>query len=104
MRHELTPFFAELAAFESTPDLSRADVYRRLAPEIEATLRTVVQEDLTIDLPDERDQLHTRSSPRFAELRAHVYEQIQRAKHHSGDTVPRTTDRTDDLALQKSDS
>jgi NitT/TauT family transport system ATP-binding protein len=47
---------------------------------------TVVQEDLTIDLPDERDQLHTRSSPRFAELRAHVYEQIQRAKHHNADT------------------
>ncbi|MGW0762365.1 ABC transporter ATP-binding protein [Streptomyces sp. NPDC002814] len=41
---------------------------------------TVIQEDLRIDLPDERDQLHTRSSPRFAELRAHVYEQIQRAK------------------------
>ncbi|WP_416982140.1 ABC transporter ATP-binding protein [Streptomyces sp. T028] len=47
---------------------------------------TVVLEDLTIDLPDERDQLHTRSSTRFGELRAHVYEQIQRAKHHSGDT------------------
>lgn len=45
---------------------------------------TVVQEDLVIDLPDERDQLHTRSSPRFAELRAHVYEQIQRAKHGGG--------------------
>ncbi|MFM9662942.1 ABC transporter ATP-binding protein, partial [Streptomyces scabiei] len=45
---------------------------------------TVVQEDVTIDLPDERDQLHTRSSPRFAELRAHVYEQIQRAKHQNG--------------------
>ena len=42
---------------------------------------TVVREDLTIDLPDRRDQLHTRSSPRFAELRAHVYEQIQRARH-----------------------
>ncbi|MFI9583531.1 ABC transporter ATP-binding protein [Streptomyces sp. NPDC052236] len=47
---------------------------------------TVVQEDLVIDLPDERDQLHTRSSARFAELRAHVYEQIQRAKQHSGDS------------------
>ncbi|MDF3145437.1 MULTISPECIES: ABC transporter ATP-binding protein [unclassified Streptomyces] len=47
---------------------------------------TVVLEDLTIDLPDERDQLHTRSSARFAELRSHVYEQIQRAKHHSADT------------------
>ncbi|MEX3105349.1 MULTISPECIES: ABC transporter ATP-binding protein [unclassified Streptomyces] len=42
---------------------------------------TVVKEDLHIDLPDERDQLHTRSTPRFAELRARVYAQIQRAKH-----------------------
>jgi NitT/TauT family transport system ATP-binding protein len=41
---------------------------------------TVVQEDLTVDLPAERDQLVTRSSPRFTELRGHVYEQIQRAK------------------------
>ncbi len=55
---------------------------------------TVVQEDLIIDLPDERDQLHTRASPRFAELRAHVYEQIQRAKHHSGDTGTQVADRT----------
>ncbi|WP_345655657.1 ABC transporter ATP-binding protein [Streptomyces siamensis] len=41
---------------------------------------TVVQEQLKVDLPDERDQLHTRVSPRFAELRTHVYEQIQAAK------------------------
>lgn len=41
---------------------------------------TVVQEDLIIDLPDERDQLETRSLPRFTELRHHVYEQIQLAK------------------------
>ncbi|MEE1837969.1 ABC transporter ATP-binding protein [Streptomyces sp. SP17KL33] len=41
---------------------------------------TVVQERLTIDLPAERDQLHTRVAPRFAELRTHVYEQIQAAK------------------------
>jgi len=41
---------------------------------------TVVQEDLIVDLPDERDQLETRSLPRFTELRHHVYEQIQRAK------------------------
>ena len=41
---------------------------------------TVVLEDVAIDLPDERDQLTTRSTPRFAELRAHVYEQIQQAK------------------------
>jgi NitT/TauT family transport system ATP-binding protein len=41
---------------------------------------TVIQEDLTIDLPAERDQLNTRSLPRFTELRHHVYEQIQLAK------------------------
>lgn len=41
---------------------------------------TVVQENLLIDLPDERDQLNTRSMPRFTELRHHVYEQIQLAK------------------------
>jgi NitT/TauT family transport system ATP-binding protein len=41
---------------------------------------TVVLEDVRIDLPDERDQLATRSSARFAELRSHVYELIQRAK------------------------
>ena len=42
---------------------------------------TVIQQDIKIDLPDERDQLETRSSARFAELRHHVYEQIQLAKH-----------------------
>ncbi|WP_422768826.1 ABC transporter ATP-binding protein [Plantactinospora sp. WMMC1484] len=41
---------------------------------------TVVQKQLTIDLPDERDQLHTRADPRFTALRTHVYEQIQAAK------------------------
>jgi len=41
---------------------------------------TVVQEDLIVDLPEERDQLETRSMPRFTELRHHVYEQIQLAK------------------------
>jgi NitT/TauT family transport system ATP-binding protein len=41
---------------------------------------TVIQEDLGIDLPDDRDQLNTRSLPRFTELRHHVYEQIQLAK------------------------
>jgi NitT/TauT family transport system ATP-binding protein len=46
---------------------------------------TVIMEDLAIDLPDERTQLETRSSPRFAELRGHVYEQIQLAKHRKGD-------------------
>ncbi|MFV2017016.1 ABC transporter ATP-binding protein [Micromonospora sp. LOL_023] len=41
---------------------------------------TVVQETLSIDLPHERDQLHTRADPRFTALRGHVYEQIQAAK------------------------
>ncbi|RAX47161.1 ABC transporter ATP-binding protein [Arthrobacter sp. AQ5-06] len=41
---------------------------------------TVVQEDIVIDLPDDRDQLNTRALPRFTELRHHVYEQIQLAK------------------------
>jgi NitT/TauT family transport system ATP-binding protein len=41
---------------------------------------TVVLEDLGIDLPADRDQLSTRSDPRFVELRAHVYSQIQQAK------------------------
>ncbi|MFH8440421.1 ABC transporter ATP-binding protein [Streptomyces sp. NPDC018026] len=41
---------------------------------------TVVREQLRVDLPDGRDQVHTRVAPRFAELRTHVYEQIQAAK------------------------
>ena len=39
---------------------------------------TVIQEDLTIDLPAERDQLTTRAAPRFAALRSQVYRQIQK--------------------------
>jgi NitT/TauT family transport system ATP-binding protein len=38
---------------------------------------TVVQADLPIDLPAARDQLSTRGSARFAELRSEVYRQIQ---------------------------
>ncbi len=41
---------------------------------------TTVLEDLPVDLPEERDQLTTRSDPRFVELRAHVYSRIQKAK------------------------
>jgi NitT/TauT family transport system ATP-binding protein len=44
---------------------------------------TVIRQDLTIDLPDERDQLHTRSSQRFAELRAQVYSQIHRPREET---------------------
>ncbi len=47
---------------------------------------TVILEDLAIDLPAQRDQLETRSDPRFVELRHHVYEQIQKAKTYTGDT------------------
>ena len=49
---------------------------------------TFVQEDLAIDLPDERDQLTTRAMPRFTELRTHVYEQIQRAKRSASVPAP----------------
>jgi NitT/TauT family transport system ATP-binding protein len=45
---------------------------------------TVVQEDLAVDLPGERDQLGTRSDPRFTQLRTHVYAQIQQAKRGAG--------------------
>ncbi|TFV87228.1 ABC transporter ATP-binding protein [Blastococcus sp. CT_GayMR16] len=48
---------------------------------------TVVRQDLAIDLPDERDQLNTRSSPRFAELRAQVYSQIHRPKADAAEPV-----------------
>jgi NitT/TauT family transport system ATP-binding protein len=41
---------------------------------------TVVMEDIAVDLPDDREQLATRELPRFAELRAHIHEQVQRAK------------------------
>lgn len=40
---------------------------------------TVVREELRVDLPEDRDQLHTRVEPRFAQLRTRVYEQIQAA-------------------------
>ena len=41
---------------------------------------TVVQEDVTIDLPDERTQLETRSTKQFTDLRLHNYLLIQLAK------------------------
>jgi NitT/TauT family transport system ATP-binding protein len=54
---------------------------------------TVVQDDLKIDLPEQRDQLETRSSPRFTELRSRVYEQIQLAKSRTL-TGPRAVQRS----------
>ncbi|GAA2123216.1 ABC transporter ATP-binding protein [Actinomadura napierensis] len=41
---------------------------------------TVVLEEVAVDLPDERDQLTTRSDPRFAELRTRIYKLVQQAK------------------------
>jgi ABC-type nitrate/sulfonate/bicarbonate transport system substrate-binding protein len=41
---------------------------------------TRVAEDLAVDLPGARDQLGTRADPRFADLRARIYAQIQKAK------------------------
>ena len=45
---------------------------------------TVLLEDLAVDLPESRDQLETRSARRFAELRGHLYKQIQLAKRRAG--------------------
>ena len=44
---------------------------------------TVVQDDVHIDLPDQRDQLETRALRRFAELRRHVYAEIRSAARGS---------------------
>jgi NitT/TauT family transport system ATP-binding protein len=41
---------------------------------------TELMDDVAIGLPEQRDQLTTRSSPEFARLRGHVFELIQRAK------------------------
>jgi len=45
-----------------------------------SSLPTVIMENIVIDLPNERPQLKMRSLARFAELRKHLYEQIQAAK------------------------
>jgi NitT/TauT family transport system ATP-binding protein len=45
---------------------------------------TVVQDELIIDLPQERDQLTTRADPAFIAMRTRVYEQIQAAKKNAG--------------------
>lgn len=45
---------------------------------------TVVQRVIPIDLPAQRDQITTRSTPRFGELRALAYAEVQRAKRGHG--------------------
>ncbi|MEN3307066.1 MAG: NitT/TauT family transport system ATP-binding protein [Micromonosporaceae bacterium] len=47
---------------------------------------TVVMTELGVDLPDQRDQLGTRSDPRFTELRRTVYALVQAAKR--GERTP----------------
>jgi NitT/TauT family transport system ATP-binding protein len=44
---------------------------------------THIKEDLTIDLPAERDQLTTRGDTRFTELRAQIYSHIQKSKQQT---------------------
>ncbi|MGF1647123.1 MAG: ABC transporter ATP-binding protein [Kineosporiaceae bacterium] len=41
---------------------------------------TVVQDDLAVDLPRDRDQIATRASPRFTELRSRVWAEIRAAR------------------------
>jgi NitT/TauT family transport system ATP-binding protein len=79
-RHRATILFV-------THDIDEA-VYMGQRVLVLSSSPTTVLEDVAIDLPAERDQLATRSSPRFAELRGRVYEQIQRAKQR-GDKVRR---------------
>ena len=55
---------------------------------------TIVLEEVQVDLPFDRDQLTTRMLPRFATLRAHVYERIQEAKRGSRTMTPTTVERT----------
>jgi NitT/TauT family transport system ATP-binding protein len=49
---------------------------------------TVVVEDVMVDLPVDRDQITTRSLPRFAELRTRVYGHIQAAKRGRAVAAP----------------
>ncbi|GAB2486069.1 ABC transporter ATP-binding protein [Nocardiopsis aegyptia] len=63
---------------------------------------TVVQDDITVDLPAERDQLTTRQDERFTELRARVYAEIQQAKNGAGSTPAGPDDHAGDGAAQAS--
>lgn len=44
---------------------------------------TTVTEDVVVDLPRERDQIETKSLPRYVELRRHVFGLIQSAQLHA---------------------
>ena len=62
---------------------------------------TVVQEDVDRRSPRRARPAAHPLRPRFAELRAHVYGQIQLAKHPNGDTVAQAADRISEPALPK---
>ena len=62
---------------------------------------TVVIRDIVIDLPAERSQLATRSSPRFAALRSEVYGLIQQAKYHHDE--PKSSDALADVLAPRAD-
>jgi endonuclease/exonuclease/phosphatase family metal-dependent hydrolase len=47
LNHNLEPYFAELAQFNSTAELEKSEIYRRLKPEIDTVLNTVVQENFS---------------------------------------------------------
>ncbi|GIF51188.1 NitT/TauT family transport system ATP-binding protein [Asanoa ferruginea] len=49
---------------------------------------TTVAEDLAIDLPADRDQLTTRSDPRFTELRSQVYARIRKVTAPASEGAP----------------
>ncbi|MDV2476852.1 ABC transporter ATP-binding protein [Rhodococcus zopfii] len=78
-RHDMTILFV-------THDIEES-VYLGERVLVLSSSPTVIQDDVKIDLPDERDQLGTRSLARFSELRAHVYEQVQFAKTNKSGMV-----------------
>jgi len=45
-----------------------------------SSLPTVIMENIVINVPDERSQLKMRSLAHFADLRKHLYAQIQAGK------------------------
>ncbi|GAA2210723.1 ABC transporter ATP-binding protein [Nonomuraea monospora] len=69
----------EITTLFVTHDIDEA-VYLGRRVVVLSSSPTTVLEDVKIDLPAERDQLTTRSLPRFGELRGHLYRQIQRAR------------------------
>jgi NitT/TauT family transport system ATP-binding protein len=85
-RYEITILFV-------THDIDEA-VYLGQRVLVLTAAPSVVQDDVAIDLPAERDQITTRAAPRFAELRSRIYEEIRRARH-TGDSQRDPTSRRD---------